>query len=56
MNGGRGYDRVSGGPGDDTIFVRHGDEDTVDCGPGNDVIVVDGSESGVFDCEDVRYP
>jgi hypothetical protein len=56
INGGPGYEVLSGTPGDDVIQARDGGPDTIDCGAGNDTVYVDRSEDGVFDCETVIAP
>jgi Ca2+-binding RTX toxin-like protein len=56
INGGSGYDVLSGTPGDDVINARDGGPDTIDCGAGNDTVYVDRSEEGVYDCETVIAP
>lgn len=48
--------KQSGGAGDDVIYARDGDQDTINCGPGYDVAYVDAVEDGVYDCEKVIEP
>ncbi|MDX6607678.1 MAG: hypothetical protein QOD14_2218 [Solirubrobacterales bacterium] len=56
INGGPGYDVITGTAGDDVINARDGGPDTIDCGAGNDTVYVDRSEDGVYDCETVITP
>jgi Ca2+-binding RTX toxin-like protein len=56
INGGPGYQVLSGTPGNDVIQARDGGPDTIDCGAGNDTVYVDRSEDGVVDCETVITP
>jgi len=56
INGGTGYDVISGTAGNDVINVRDNGPDTIDCGAGNDTVYVDRSEDGVFNCETVIAP
>jgi hypothetical protein len=56
INGGTGYDEISGTAGNDVINVRDDGPDTIDCGVGNDTVYVDRSEDGVFNCETVIAP
>jgi len=36
-----GHDLVFGGQGNDTIYARDGQRDTINCGPGHDVVYAD---------------
>jgi Ca2+-binding RTX toxin-like protein len=56
VNGGPGYQVLTGTPGNDVIQARDGGPDTIDCGAGNDTVYVDRSEDGVTDCETVIAP
>jgi Ca2+-binding RTX toxin-like protein len=56
INGGPGYDVLTGTPGNDVINARDGGPDTIDCGAGNDTVYVDRSEDGVVNCETVITP
>ena len=54
LDGGRFYDRLDGGPGDDLILARDGfPRDRVSCGPGRDRVVADRGDLVATDCETV---
>ena len=53
---GGGENVIEGGPGNDVIYARNGQQDTIYCGRGVDTVYVDAREDGVFDCEIVKYP
>jgi hypothetical protein len=55
VNPGGGADLVRGGDGDDTISVRDGVADAVDCGPGTDTVTADRSDV-LTGCETVSLP
>ena len=70
--GGGGPDVLRGGPGrdefnmaagvelpargNDRIFARDNNVDTINCGKGRDVAIVDDDEDGVYDCEVLKEP
>jgi Ca2+-binding RTX toxin-like protein len=56
INGGSGYDVITGTAGNDVINARDNGPDTIDCGAGIDTVYVDRSEDGVYDCEKVITP
>ena len=56
INGGPGYQTITGTSGGDVINARDGGPDTIDCGAGNDTVYVDRSEDGVTNCETVVTP
>lgn len=65
LHGGPGNDRLVAGAvatdifgeaGNDTVWARNGEQDTIDCGDGQDTAYVDTQEDGVFDCENVISP
>lgn len=54
LTGGPGRDKTFGGAGNDTIPVRDGVKDIVDCGPGRDLVFADKKDVVARNCEDVR--
>ena len=52
--GGADADKVSGGPGNDTVKVKDGVRDRVTCGGGRDTVVADKKDKVAKDCEVVR--
>lgn len=46
-------DTLHGENGNDTIHVRDGEVDNVDCGPGNDTVIADTFDNVASDCERV---
>jgi Ca2+-binding RTX toxin-like protein len=56
VNGGPGYQVLTGTSGNDVIQARDGGLDTIDCGAGTDTVYVDRAEDGVVNCETVIAP
>jgi hypothetical protein len=55
IDGGAGRDTITGGPLDDSISVRDGEADSVDCRAGDDGVVADASDQ-LVNCERVSLP
>src|SRR3954447_10592084 len=55
LGGGAGQDKLTAGPGDDTVVSRDDAGDTVDCGAGNDTAIADAADT-VTNCERVDVP
>ena len=53
ISGSEQANRLSGGPGDDTLNAYAGGTDTLECGPGTDSVVVDETDMVATDCEQV---
>ena len=49
-----GADRLSGGPGNDSIDALDGRRDTIACGPGVDAVLADARDVIGIDCDRVR--
>ena len=54
ITGGGAKDKVLAGAGGDTVRVKDGNRDTVNCGTGRDLVVVDGRDVVNSNCERVR--
>lgn len=53
LNGNRGIDRYSGGPGNDMIVSLDGRRERVACGSGRDEVIADRNDKVAKDCEQV---